>query len=259
MKKIKILSMILLASLFMMSCSSDDDDNLNTAREKMEQIAKKHYPENKVIQTKEITYKGGKAFEIKLEGDIELKFDGNGDLIEVESKTRIPDSLIPTKILDFISKYYPDNYIIEWELEDDHQEVKLDNGVELEFEREGVSEVDISKLPSGIKEFLSNHFSDAKVVKYVKTTKLTKVTYKVELLGGIELKFNDKKEIVEIESKTKLPDSVIPSKILDYVAVNYPDNFIVEWEIEDDHQEVELDNGLELEFTMSGEFIKVDN
>lgn len=258
MKTIKILSLLLLSATLMMSCSSDDDDKVNVTPQEMEAFALKHFPNNSVIQTKEINYKGSRAFEMKLEGDIELKFNSNGDLIEIESKTRIPDSLIPAKILYYVSKHYPNNFIIEWELEDDHQEVKLDNGVELEFEREDRPEVDPSNIPESIATFINDHFPNAKVIKVMKTVKLDKVTYDVELEGGIELEFNSKMQIIEIESKTKLPDSVIPTKILDYVTLHYPDNFIIEWELENDHQEVELDNGVELEFTMDGVFIKVD-
>ena len=32
---------------------------------------------------------------------------------------------------------YPDNFITDWELDDKKQKVKLDNGLELEFNKEG--------------------------------------------------------------------------------------------------------------------------
>ena len=257
MKAIKILSLIFLSATLMMSCSSDDD-KMNASPQEMEAFAMQHFPNSKVIQTKEINYKGSRAFEIKLEGGIELKFDSNGKLIEIESETRIPDSLIPSKILDYVALHYPDNFIIEWELEDYKQEVKLDNGVELEFEREDLPEVDVSKMPAAIVSFINDHFPNTKVIKFVKVTKLNSISYDVKLSGLVDLEFNSKMGITEIESKTELPASVIPSKISDYVATNYPDNFIIEWELEDDHQEVKLDSGIELEFTMDGVFIKVD-
>ena len=258
MRTFKILSIMLLTVTLMLSCSKDDK-NTNTTSRKVEAFANKHFPNNKVLKVKEVIFGKSKAYEVKLEGDIELKFNSNGELIEVESKSRIPDSLIPPKILDFVSKHYPDNYIIEWELEDDSQEVKLDNGVELEFERDNSSVDYVGDIPGGIAEFLENHFPEKKVRKIVKTTKLNSITYDVELAGDIELKFDSKWGVIEIESKTKLPDSVIPTSISDYVTLHYPNNFIVEWELENDHQEVELDNGIELEFTLNGDFIKVDN
>ena len=259
MRTIKILGLMLLATtLLILSCSKDNDENTNLFPQGIEAFAMKHYPNNKVIKIKEVIFGKTKTYEVKLEGDIELKFNSEGELIEVESKTRIPDSLIPAKIRDYVALHYPDNFIIEWELEDDKQEVKLDNDVELEFERDSSSADYAGVIPDGIAAFLNKHFPETKVRKIVKVNKLNIITYDVELAGDIELEFNENMEIIEMESKTKLPDSVIPSKILDYVVLHYPDNFIVEWELEDDKQEVKLDNGIELEFTLNGDFIKTD-
>lgn len=138
MRTIKILGLMLLATtLLILSCSKDNDENTNLFPQGIEAFAMKHYPNNKVIKIKEVIFGKTKTYEVKLEGDIELKFNSEGELIEVESKTRIPDSLIPAKIRDYVALHYPDNFIIEWELEDDKQEVKLDNGIELEFTLNG--------------------------------------------------------------------------------------------------------------------------
>ena len=253
MKVIKILSVVLLATIFILSCSDDDDNSLNTSPQAMESFAKKHFPNNKVIEIKEVIFGKKKTFEVKLEGNIELTFNSDGDLIEVESKTKIPDSLIPSKIRDFVSTHYPNNFIIEWELEDDYQEVKLDNGVELEFEKDDQSVKD--KIPEEITAFLIEHFPNIKILRFVKTTTSKTITYEVELSGDTELEFNSNLEIIEIESKTKLPNSVIPEKIRNYVTINYPDNFIISWELEDEYQEIELNDDIELKFELNGDYI----
>ena len=64
---------------------------------------------------------------------------------------------------------------------------------------------------------------------------------------------------IDIEGISKLPDSVIPSKIREYVVANYPQNHIIGWEIDGRNQQVELDNDLDLEFTMNGDFIRIDS
>ena len=56
-----------------------------------------------------------------------------------------------------------------------------------------------------------------------------------------------------------MPNSVIPEKILQYVTTNYPTNFITDWELDDKNQQVQLDNGLDLEFKMNGDFLRIDN
>ena len=84
-------------------------------------------------------------------------------------------------------------------------------------------------------------------------------TYDVVLDNSTILEFNRKKEVTEIKSNSKLPDSVIPEKIRQYVASNFSGNNINEWELEDKHQQVGIDNGLDLEFTLSGDFIRIDD
>lgn len=84
------------------------------------------------------------------------------------------------------------------------------------------------------------------------------LTYDILLDGNIKLEFNKKNQIIDIESREKLPDSVIPAKILDYVSANYSGNFITGWEIDGRNQQVKLNNGLELEFNMDGDFLRID-
>ncbi|NTW31955.1 MAG: hypothetical protein HGB12_04915 [Bacteroidetes bacterium] len=55
-----------------------------------------------------------------------------------------------------------------------------------------------------------------------------------------------------------MPHSVISSKIFDYVSVNYPNNFITGWEMDEGKQEVELNNSLDLEFDMNNDFLQID-
>jgi hypothetical protein len=66
-------------------------------------------------------------------------------------------------------------------------------------------------------------------------------------------------EIIDIDANTKLPDSVIPDKILQFVALKYAANFVTDWQLDGNNQQVELDNGLDLEFNIKGEFLRIDN
>ncbi|NLW30122.1 MAG: hypothetical protein GXY77_01545 [Fibrobacter sp.] len=75
----------------------------------------------------------------------------------------------------------------------------------------------------------------------------------------MSLEFNRKNEIIDIDGVSQLPNSVIPEKILQYVTTNYPTNFITDWELDGKNQQIELDNGLDLEFNMNGDFLRIDN
>jgi hypothetical protein len=75
----------------------------------------------------------------------------------------------------------------------------------------------------------------------------------------IKLEFSHEKEIVEIDGSIKLPDSVIPANILSYVSSNYADSYITGWELEGGYQQIQLNNHVEIEFNLEGEFIRLDD
>lgn len=116
----------------------------------------------------------------------------------------------------------------------------------------------IDKLPSFINTYIKTHFASHRLSKVIKNRKGLNYTYDVFLDGGLSLKFNSKGKVIEIEGNGRLPDSVIPASILEYVNLNFPDNAITEWELEKRIQEVELDSGVELLFNLKGEFIGMD-
>jgi hypothetical protein len=79
------------------------------------------------------------------------------------------------------------------------------------------------------------------------------------LSDGISLEFNRKREIISIDGTSQLPTSVIPEKIFQYVENNYFGNVITDWELDGKNQQIELNNGLDLEFDMNGDFLRLDN
>lgn len=116
-----------------------------------------------------------------------------------------------------------------------------------------------SKIPAQIISYTAQHFPDNALTRVVKDTERDVTTYEVYLEGNFELDFNANYDITDIDGTTKLPDSVIPQALLAYVTQNYTTNYITDWELEAKHQQIELNNGIELEFAMDGTFIRVDN
>ena len=117
-----------------------------------------------------------------------------------------------------------------------------------------------SELPFSIREYIATHFKNDRIIKCKKDTKGNLVSYDVKLTD-IKLEFNSKNQVKEISSKsdTKLPDSVIPPAILSYVKKQYPGIGIIKWELKKKKQEVKLDNHLDLEFSLDGKFLRIDD
>lgn len=113
-------------------------------------------------------------------------------------------------------------------------------------------------LPSEVTDYVTTHFPNNQIIQSTEDKDGFTKTYDVLLDGNISLEFNRKKEIIDIKSLSELPNSVIPTKIKSYVETNYPNNVIIGWGLDDKNQEVELDNGVGLEFNMNGDFLRID-
>lgn len=116
----------------------------------------------------------------------------------------------------------------------------------------------LTEIPNSISSYIDTHFPDKKILQTVKERDGLRKSYEVIIEGNISLEFNKSYEITAIESKTALPHSVIPAKILSYVQAQYPTNTILEWELDDRRQKIELDNKMELEFSKAGDFLRID-
>jgi hypothetical protein len=106
------------------------------------------------------------------------------------------------------------------------------------------------QAPKQIKSYVKANFGNSKIIK---------AEYEVKLNNGIELEFDSNYNIKKIDSRTALPDEVIPKKIGTYVSKKYPDAKVTEWEKKGNVQEVELTNDLELIFDLKGNFLRMDD
>lgn len=113
-------------------------------------------------------------------------------------------------------------------------------------------------VPEAIKSWVSTYFPDHPIVQVVKDRDDFTVTWDVILAEGVSLEFDKDYHITDLSYALGLPDTVVPEPILEYVRTNYPQQLIVEWELNKRSQEVNLKNGLELEFSLEGEFLRID-
>lgn len=116
-----------------------------------------------------------------------------------------------------------------------------------------------NEFPEKIISFVQTHFPEDQIVTIKEEKERRKTEYEVKLNSRAELEFDGGLEIIKIESKSGLPDSVLPKKIVAYVSQNYPGRKIEEWKKKKKYQEIELDNSLELEFDFDGNFMKIDD
>lgn len=119
-----------------------------------------------------------------------------------------------------------------------------------------------SDLPAVSREFLKTHFDSVSVVRVEKETEGWDKEYSVRLANGFELDFNKSGEWKGVDGKhQELPQSVVallPAGISQYVSTSYPTQKMVEVDKERHGYDIELSGGVDLDFSASGELIRVD-
>lgn len=125
---------------------------------------------------------------------------------------------------------------------------------------QGKESVSLETIPAEINTYVTQHFSATSIKDAYKEKESTpSFVYEINLKNGVELTFNSFNQIIEIESKQALPESVIPAEIKQYVAANYPGAVINEWSSKvHNQQKIELNNGKDLIFDKNGTFLAVE-
>lgn len=113
-------------------------------------------------------------------------------------------------------------------------------------------------IPVEIENYVNKHFSEANIIQVNRNTDGLSRIYDVTLNNNTTLEFNRDMEVIDIESNAELPASVIPERLRIYVDENFPNTVITDWQIDDRNQQISLDNGMDLEFSMQGDFIRID-
>ncbi|TDE18136.1 PepSY-like domain-containing protein [Dyadobacter psychrotolerans] len=118
-----------------------------------------------------------------------------------------------------------------------------------------------NNLPNSAKEYVEAHFPSASIQQVVKERDDLKTSFDVILDNQVKLSFDKDGDCYDAEGTltTKLPDSVIPLKVLEYVQKTYPDQFITDWEKDKTNQEIKLSSRLELVFNLSGGFLRIND
>jgi len=98
-----------------------------------------HFPQYKIHKFE--YYEDDRDYEIKLKSGHEIEFDKYGNWKEIDGEySPIPKTIIdllPTRIIQYISRNYPRRAIITIEKKNKGYEIELSNSVELKFDMEG--------------------------------------------------------------------------------------------------------------------------
>lgn len=117
-------------------------------------------------------------------------------------------------------------------------------------------------LPAVSKSFVSENFAGAKITSSKKDKEGTSFEYEVKLDNGVDIKFDQNGQWLDVEMRNDreaLPSTafILPN-IVNYVSTNYASVGINGIEREAHGFDVELTNDVDLEFNAEGNFIRID-
>ncbi|MBQ0117670.1 MAG: PepSY-like domain-containing protein [Flavobacterium sp.] len=117
-----------------------------------------------------------------------------------------------------------------------------------------------NQLPAKAQTFINTYFKNVPLSYATEKKEYYIVNeYKVKLQNGVEIEFDSSGDWKEVDGNhTALPSGFLPKKITTYIAKSFPKNKVIKAEVKRWKYEIEITNGLDLEFNKSGDFIKID-
>ena len=116
------------------------------------------------------------------------------------------------------------------------------------------------ELPEKAQMFIDEHFANVDIL-YAKAERDMGVitSYDVVMEGDVKIEFNRSGEWESVDcNRGRVPDSVLPKAVLDYVTKKFAKAYVVEIERDMMGYDVKLSNDLDLEFDKNGKFLRVD-
>jgi len=124
-----------------------------------------------------------------------------------------------------------------------------------------VKAITFNQLPKQAQNLIGKYY-DAKNVSYVteESEFMQSKEYEVRFQDGVKIEFDSKGEWKEVDGKKKaVPATIVPASITAHVKKSFPNNEIVKISKSSKKYEVELSNGLDLEFDKKGQFLRIDD
>lgn len=117
-----------------------------------------------------------------------------------------------------------------------------------------------TELPATAQAFIKEFFNDKEVSFVLMDKGLISNEYKVKFVDNVEIEFDSNGVWEEVDgNKTAITTRFIEPAILNYVKEHFAGVQITKIDKSFNSFEIKLSNGLELEFSKKGKFIRIDD
>ena len=135
MKKIKIFLLMAMVMTMSLTMSADDDDRVITYQQ-LPQAAQTFLKQHFAKKVPLVVTADWDDYTIVYESGEKVEFDKKGNWKEIVCRTsKVPNDVLPQQIKTYIQKNYPGKSVVKLDRHRSVYEVKLNNGMEIEFNR----------------------------------------------------------------------------------------------------------------------------
>lgn len=136
MKKLVVLFVSMLVLATTVSAGNDKPIQVSQLPQTAQQFIKKYFGDRKVAFAKEES-DFRKSYEIAFTTGDKIEFDRKGEWTDIDCKySAVPAGIVPAQIVAYIAENYPDSQVVQIEKDSRSTEVKLDNRMEIKFDKQ---------------------------------------------------------------------------------------------------------------------------
>lgn len=136
MKKIVVLFVSMLVLATTASAGNNKPIQVSQLPQTAQQFIKKYFGDRKVAFAKEES-DFRKSYEIAFTTGDKIEFDRKGEWTDIDCKySAVPAGIVPAQIVAYIAENYPDSQVVQIEKDSRSTEVKLDNRMEIKFDKQ---------------------------------------------------------------------------------------------------------------------------
>ena len=136
MKKLVVLFVSMLVLATTASAGNDKPIQVSQLPQTAQQFIKKYFGDRKVAFAKEES-DFRKSYEIAFTTGDKIELDRKGEWTDIDCKySAVPAGIVPAQIVAYIAENYPDSQVVQIEKDSRSTEVKLDNRMEIKFDKQ---------------------------------------------------------------------------------------------------------------------------
>ena len=267
MKKLSIIAAIAALAFFGMACTEKPNGGDNSNYPEINTFVETYFSQTSIHQVRA----ENDEIDVKLADRTEIDFYLNYDwkMIDCEDSQVygiVPTELVPTQITEYVNTNYPNNHIDKIEKKQGTRangwEIELDNNQEINFDNEFnvvTNGGNTSNYPE-IETFVETYFPQTTILNV--ETDDNEIEVKLEDRTEIDFTVNFEWKNIDCEDSQiygVVPTELVPTQITDYVTANYPNSHIDKIEKHNFGWEIELNNGIEIEFDSNFNVIEIDD